>query len=313
MGLLIDGKWIDNWYDTTSTDGKFIRQESSFRNFLNTSNFPVSENRYHLIVSLACPWAHRTIIFRSLKGLEKIIGMSLVKPYIGTNGWELSEQIELFNNKKYLHEIYTHAVPGYTGRVTVPILWDTKMKTIVNNESAEIIRILNHEFNSITGNTLDYYPVKLRAQIDEINQFIYSTINNGVYKVGFSTQQSIYDKEVKELFAALDILEKRLYNQRYLIDNILTEADWRLFTTLVRFDLVYVGHFKCNIKRLYDYPNLSNYVKDLYQKPGIKETVNVQHIKEHYYTSHSMINPNGIIPLGPEIDYSTTHDRDRFE
>jgi glutathionyl-hydroquinone reductase len=310
MGLLVEGKWVDQWYDTKSSGGKFVRQESSFRDFIGSEKFPAEKDRYHLYISHACPWAHRAAIFRKLKGLEDIIGLTVVNAYMGEFGWELSE--DLINGKNYMHEVYTLADPNYTGRVTVPVVWDKKQKTIVNNESSEIIRMLNSAFDEITGNADDYYPEALRAEIDEINDYVYSTINNGVYKAGFATEQSVYEEEVVKLFDALDAIEKRLSNQRYLVGNTLAEADIRLFTTLLRFDPVYVGHFKCNIRHIADYPSLYNYVRDLYQIEGIADTVKMDHIKEHYYTSHKQINPNGIVPYGPKFDYSAPHDRSRF-
>jgi len=310
MGLLVKGKWVDEWYDTKSTDGKFIRKDSSFRNFIGSDQFPAENNRYHLYISYACPWAHRTTIFRKLKTLEKIIPITIVDALMGKNGWELSE--DPVNSKKYLHEIYTLANPNYTGRVTVPVLWDKKLQTIVNNESSEIIRMFNRAFNDLTDNLQDYYPQNLQPEIDEINDFIYDAINNGVYKAGFATTQTVYEEEVTKLFNALNVIEKRLNTQRYLVRNHLTEADFRLFTTLLRFDPVYVGHFKCNIRTIADYPNLSNYVRDLYQTEGVKETINMDHIKTHYYKSHVSINPTGIIPLGPDINYNAPHNRSRF-
>ena len=311
MGLLVNGKWVNDWYDTKSTDGNFIRAESFFRDSIGFDKFPAEKNRYHIYISHACPWAHRVSIFRKLKDLEDIIGLTVVDACVNESGWELSE--DPINNKQYLHEVYTLANPKYTGRVTVPILWDKKGKTIVNNESSEIIRMLNFDFNDLTGNKLDFYPEEFQAEIDEINEFIYDTINNGVYKVGFATTQEVYNKEFKKLFTALDAIEERLGKQRYLIGNVLTEADWRLFTTLVRFDPVYVGHFKCNLQRIFDYKNLSNYVRDLYQKEGIADTVNMSHIKEHYYVSHTTINPTKIVPEGPKCDYTAEHNRDSFK
>lgn len=313
MGLLIDGKWHDQWYDTKGNGGKFKRQESNFRNFIGSSRFPAEKGRYHLYVSHACPWAHRTTIFRKLKGLEDFISLTVVDALMGESGWTMKDSTDPVNGKKFLHEVYTLADPTYTGRVTVPVLWDSKERTIVSNESSEIIRMFNSEFNSLTGNSADYYPARLRIEIDEINDQVYSSINNGVYKAGFATDQNVYEEEVRALFASLDVLEKRLDGQRYLIGNVLTEADWRLFTTLVRFDPVYFGHFKCNIRRIADYPNLSNYILDLYQMDGVGETINMAHIKKHYYASHTMINPTGIIPAGPAIDYNAPHDRDRFQ
>ena len=307
MGLLQDGKWVDQWYDTKSTGGKFVRQDSAYSDLIDSKRFPAVADRYHLYISYACPWAHRTAIFRVLKGLETIIPMTVVDPHMGENGWEVHK-----DGIKYLYEVYLKANPNYTGRVTVPVLWDKVEQTIVNNESSQIIRIFNSAFNHLTNNQADYYPKELQSKIDEINPFVYDNINNGVYKAGFATEQSIYEAEVIKLFQSLDKLEKVLNNQRYLVSNTITEADWRLFTTLVRFDPVYVGHFKCNIRRIADYPNLSNYLRDLYQVPGVSSTVNMQHIKTHYYTSQPTINPNGIIALGPELDYSMPHDRDRF-
>jgi putative glutathione S-transferase len=310
MGLLVEGKWLDQWYDTKSTGGNYVRKESSFRDVIGSSRFPAQINRYHLYISHACPWAHRAAIFRKLKGLESIIPITVVDAFMGEDGWTLNEDVT--NNKQYLHEIYTLADPNYTRRVTVPVLWDKKEHVIVNNESSEIIRMFNSAFNEITGNMLDFYPQKLRPQIDKINDFIYESVNNGVYKAGFATSQDVYDKEVSKLFNALDQLEQRLDKQRYLVGDILSEADWRLFTTLIRFDPVYVGHFKCNIRRISDYPNLSNYIADLYQTKGVKETVHMDHIKGHYYTSHKSINPTAIISAGPKIDYDIVHNRNRF-
>jgi len=310
MGVLVDGKWLDQRDDTKSTGGKFERKETSFRDFIGSDKFPAEKNRYHLYISHACPWAHRTTIFRKLKGLEDIIGLTVVNAFMGQNGWELNE--DPINGKSTLHEIYTLADPNYTGRVSVPVLWDKKERSIVNNESAEIIRMFNTAFDSMTSNTNDYYPEELRQQIDETNELIYSNINNGVYKAGFATKQSVYEEEVAKLFDALDVIEQRLDTQRYLIGNTLNEADWRLFTTLLRFDPVYVGHFKCNLRRIADYPNLSNYVRDIYQTGNVKQTVNMEHIKAHYYTSHATINPTGIVPLGPTINFESAHDRDRF-
>ncbi len=302
MGLLINGEWHDQWYDTKSTGGKFKRQESSFRNWLSTdgsTDFPVESGRYRLYVSLACPWAHRTLIFRKLKGLENDIDVVVVEPVMAEHGWVLP-------NAAPLHTLYTQASAEYTGRVTVPVLWDKKQEKIVSNESADIIRMLNSAFGE-RGD--DYYPEELRPKIDEINDFIYGRINNGVYKTGFATTQSAYEEAFTELFDALDRVEHILANSRYLTGERLTEADWRLFTTLVRFDAVYVGHFKCNKKRIVDYPNIWGYLRELYQIDGVAETVNMDHIKTHYYASHKTINPTGVIPLGPEIDFLAPHGR----
>ena len=312
MGLLVKGQWVDQWYDTKSTGGRFVRKDSSFRNFIGSKRFPAEPGRYHLYISHACPWAHRTAIFRELKGLQEIISLSVVEALMVEHGWEFSAQADTVNHKQYLHQVYTLADAEYSGRVTVPVLWDKKQGTIVNNESSEIIRMFNSGFNAITGNNIDLCPADLRAEIDSINDFVYGAVNNGVYKAGFATSQAVYTEEVSTLFAALDQLEQRLGSQRYLVGKQLTEADIRLFTTLVRFDPVYVGHFKCNIKRIADYPNLSNYVRDIYQTGNIAATVRMDHIKEHYYASHTTINPTQVIPVGPEIDYSAAHDRDRF-
>lgn len=325
MGLLIDGKWHTDWYDTKKTGGKFKRQDSIFRNWVTKdgragitgkAGFKAEENRYHLYVSLACPWAHRTIIFRQLKGLENIISLSSVNAYMGENGWsfELGDGViaDTINHVKYLHQLYTKAAPDYTGRVTVPILWDKKLETIVSNESSEIIRMFNAAFDDVGGNENNFYPEPLQSEIDKINKFVYQSINNGVYKAGFATSQDAYNSSVVELFSALDKIEVLLGDKRYLTGNEITEADWRLFTTLIRFDTVYVGHFKCNLKRIADYPNLWGYILDLYQQEGIAETVNIDHIKAHYYGSHCTINPTGIISKGPIIDFSQPHGREKF-
>lgn len=312
MGLLVDGKWVDQWYDTKSTGGKFVRPDSAFRGVLGSDKFPAEANRYHLYISHACPWAHRTALFRTLKGLENLISISVVEPFMGGNGWSFGADQDALNHKKYLHNVYTLADPTYTGRVSVPVLWDKKSKTIVNNESSEIIRFFNTAFEDLVGKGHDYYPKDLQPQIDDINDFIYNAINNGVYKVGFATSQDVYNTEVTTLFDALDTLEERLGKQRYLVGDVLTEADWRLFTTLLRFDPVYVGHFKCNLKRIVDYSNLSNYLQELCQIKGVKETIHMDHIKTHYYTSHPTLNPTGIIPKGPILDHGAPHDRKRL-
>lgn len=326
MGLLVNGEWRDQWYDTKSTAGRFKRQASSFRNWITAdgsagpsgdAGFKAEPGRYHIYVSLACPWAHRTLIFRRLKGLEDAISVDVVHYHMGENGWEFASDIDgatadTVNGKDKLYEVYTQANPAYSGRVTVPVLWDRQRRTIVNNESSEIIRMLNSAFDGVNAKPGDYYPQELRPEIDAINKIIYRNVNNGVYKVGFATGQEAYEEAFTALFDTLDELENRLSRQRYLVGNTLTEADWRLFTTLVRFDPVYVGHFKCNKQRIADYPNLSNYLRELYQAPGIAETVNLSHIKRHYYGSHGTINPTGIVPLGPEIDYWAPHDRAKF-
>ena len=319
MGLLIEGTWQDTWYDTKSTGGRFVRQQSRFRDRVSADGstmFAAEAGRYHLYVSLACPWAHRTLIFRKLKKLEGIISVSIVDPYMGDQGWSFTTGPgcipDPLLNADFLHQVYTAADPMYTGRVTVPILWDRQQRTIVSNESSEIIRMLNAEFDALGAERFDYYPADLHSQIDDINAVIYDCVNNGVYRCGFATTQEAYDEAFRDLFGCLDMLEKRLGAGRYLVDGRLTEADWRLFTTLLRFDPVYVGHFKCNLCRIADYPNLSNYLRDLYQVPGISETVNFSHIKRHYYGSHRTINPTGIVPLGPAQDLGAPHDRDRF-
>lgn len=326
MGLLVDGKWQNRWYDTKSTGGRFKRQQSRFRNWITPDGSPgpsgeggfaPGRGRYHLYVSFACPWAHRTLIFRALKGLEDCISVDVVDFAMGEEGWIFDASVpgataDTVNGKKRLYEIYLEANPDYTGRVTVPVLWDKKQGTVVNNESSEIIRMFNNAFDEHGAQEGDYYPQDLRADIDQVNAPVYSNVNNGVYKCGFATTQEAYEEAFAALFAELDALEDRLSGQRYLVGERITEADWRLFTTLVRFDPVYVGHFKCNLRRIADYPNLSNYLRELYQVPGVAETVNLFHIKNHYYGSHRTVNPTGIVPVGPEIDYSAPHDRERF-
>ncbi|MDJ0508872.1 MAG: glutathione S-transferase family protein [Crocosphaera sp.] len=313
MGLLIDGVWHDQWYDTKSTGGRFIRQQSQFRNCITRDGkdgFKAEANRYHLYVSYACPWAHRTLIFRAIKGLEEMISVSVVHWFMGEFGWtfEPGEGVipDPIHQANYLYEVYKKADENYTGRVTVPILWDQKTNTIVNNESSEIIRIFNSAFDEMGAQPGDYYPEELREEINTINDRIYKTVNNGVYKAGFATTQEAYEEGFNPLFETLDWIEERLSNSQYLIGDKLTEADWRLFTTLVRFDAVYVGHFKCNKKRIVDYPNLWRYVRELYNFPKVAETVNFQHIKGHYYQSHKTINPTGVVPIGPDIDFSLT-------
>ena len=322
MGLLQEGKWVDQWYDTKSTGGRFQRTTAQFRNWITedgtagpTGNggFNAEQGRYHLYVSSACPWAHRTVIFRTLKGLEPMISISIVHWYMVDQGWtfEPADGVipDTINDAKFLHEIYTRASQNYSGRVTVPVLWDKKNETIVSNESSEIIRMFNSVFDHAGATYGDYYPQELRQEIDTLNDRIYSTLNNGVYRCGFATTQEAYDEAVIPLFDTLDWLEGILSSKRYLTGNRITEADWRLFTTLIRFDPVYVGHFKCNIRRIIDYPNLSNYLRDLYQKPGIADTVNMEHIKNHYYASHETINPSRLVPNGPDLNYHETHNR----
>jgi putative glutathione S-transferase len=317
MGLLVDGEWKDQWYDTKSTGGKFKRQDAAFRNWLSKdkdAEFPAEAGRYHLYVSYACPWAHRTLIFRALKGLEDMISVSVVHWRMLENGWEFAPDDGLpdhLGNHGFMHQIYTAAKPDYTGRVTVPVLWDKKTNRIVSNESAEIIRMLNSAFDDLGAKPGDYYPEDLRSEIDAINGRVYDDVNNGVYKSGFATAQDAYEDAVATLFGTLDWLEDRLSTHRYLAGDRLTEADWRLFTTLIRFDPVYHGHFKCNLKMLKDYPNLWAYTRELYQVPGIKQTVFFEHIKGHYYESHLMINPTGIVPKGPVLDLDMPHGRDK--
>ena len=306
MGLLVDGVWHDQWYDTKKSGGKFIRTEAQFRSFIELNgDFTPDSGRYHLYVSLACPWAHRTLIYRSLKGLEEHISVSVVNPYMLENGWTFEESFpgttadHLFS-REFLYQIYLQANSKYSGRVTVPVLWDKKNQTIVSNESSEIIRMFNKSFNELTGNSLNFYPEQFQKKIDEINNFTYHNINNGVYKVGFATKQEVYEEELDNLFQSLDQLEEMLNQNTYLIADELLECDLRLFPTLLRFDPVYVGHFKCNKKRIIDYPNISRYLQKIKTHPGIQPTINIDHIKTHYYGSHPTINPNGIIPVGPD-------------
>ncbi len=325
MSLMVKGKLQDNWYEVETKSGEFIRQDSQFRNWITPSGQPgptgeggfVAEpGRYHLYVSYACPWAHRTLIFRKLKKLEDIITVNVVHPHMGPQGWDFGEYPDATGDNlysfKYLHEAYVLAQPDYSGIVTVPVLWDKQRHTIVNNESSEIIRMLNQAFDNWGNADIDFYPAHLQGEIDAINSLVYDNINNGVYRVGFAREQAIYEQAFDALFATLDELEARLASQRYLVGGQITEADWRLFVTLIRFDPVYVGHFKCNLRRIADYPNLSNYLRELYQWPGIAETVNLAHIKQHYYYSHADINPTRIVPKGPELDLATAHDRDRL-
>lgn len=326
MGLLIDGKWHDQWYDTKQSKGRFIRSESQFRNWVTAdgsaglsgeAGFKAEAGRYHLYVSYACPWAHRTLIFRSLKGLQDMVSVSVVHWFMAEHGWTFHEGEGVVPDSigaaTYLHQVYTRAQADYSGRVTVPILWDKQNNTIVSNESSEIIRMFNSAFDGIGAKTGDYYPKELRAEIDEVNERVYHTVNNGVYKAGFATSQEAYEEGVAPLFETLDWLEQRLQQQRYLCGESITEADWRLFTTLLRFDPVYHGHFKCNIRRLSDYPNLWAYTRDLYQQPGVAETFNLWHVKAHYYQSHNTINPSRVVPVGPDLDYAAAHDRARFD
>jgi len=324
-GAFVDGVWHTEWYDASKTGGRFVPAEPVFRNWVTAdgsagpsgeAGFPAARGRYHLYVSLACPYAHRTVIFRKLKELESVISMSILDPVMGEQGWEFGSSpgtiADTVNGKQRLGEIYLLADPRYTGRVSVPVLWDKERRTIVNNESPEIIRMLNSAFAAFTNDRADYYPAELRGDIDRINARIYSDVNIGVYRAGFATTQSAYEEGCRAVFAALDWLEELLSRQRYLVGSRLTEADWRLFTTLVRFVAVYNSHFKCNLRRIVDYPNLSNYLRDLYQVPGIADTVNMDHIKRHYFMSMTAINPTRIVPLGPLLDFSAPHNRGRF-
>ena len=322
MGLLIDGVWHDQWYDTKATGGKFVRQDAAFRNWVTadgspgptgTGGFKADAGRYHLYVSLACPWASRALIYRKLKGLEDMISLSVTHWYMGSDGWtfEPGEGViaDDATGAAFMREVYQRAKPDYTGRVTVPVLWDKQQNTIVNNESSDIIRMFNSAFDQIGATPGDYYPEALRAEIDAINARVYPGLNNGVYRAGFATTQEAYDAALADVFATLDWLEEKLGRSRFLLGDAPMEADWRLFTTLVRFDPVYVGHFKCNIRRITDYPNLWAYTRDLYQWPGVRETVDFHHIKGHYYTSHPTINPTRIVPGGPMIDFDAPHGR----
>ncbi|WP_286239555.1 glutathione S-transferase family protein [Neptuniibacter halophilus] len=324
MGLLIEGQWHDQWYDTGKHKGEFVRSESQFRHWITADGsagptgeggFQAEPGRYHLYVSLACPWAHRTLIVRKLKGLEQMISVDVVHPLMLEQGWSFTDDFanttadSLFA-AEYLHQIYSRDSADYTGRVTVPVLWDKQRQCIVSNESSEIIRMLNTAFDHLGAHQLDLYPEALRQQIDELNEWIYPEVNNGVYRAGFATSQEAYDQAVSGLFAALDRLEARLSSRRYLTGQKLTEADIRLFTTLVRFDPVYVTHFKCDLRRISDYPALSGYLRDIYQLPGIAETVDMPHIRHHYYRSHKMINPSGVISVGPEFDLTAAHGRE---
>ena len=325
MGLLIDGKWRDNWYDTAKSGGRFVRADAGFRNWITPdgaagptgeSGFKAESGRYHLYVSLACPWAHRTLIFREIKDLSSHISVDVVHPDMMEKGWTFDTDFKgatgdsLFGFD-FLHQVYQRALPDMTGRVTVPVLWDKERGTIVSNESSEIIRMFNSAFNGITGNHEDFWPEPMRNEIEAVNTRVYDTVNNGVYKAGFATSQKAYDEAVVPLFDSLDWLESHLSGNRYLLGDRLTEADWRLFTTLIRFDPVYHLHFKCNRNRITDFPNLWAYVRELYQWPGVAGTVNFDHIVRHYHYSHTSISPNRIIPINPVIDFDAPHDRDQ--
>lgn len=322
MGLLVEGVWHDRWRDTAASGGRFVRKDSAFRNWVTPDGAPgptgrggfkAEPGRYHLYVSLACPWAHRTLIMCALKGLEGAISVSVVHWLMREQGWTFAEGPgtvpDTVNNAAFLHQVYTAADPRYSGRATVPVLWDKRSGTIVSNESSEIIRMLNSAFNGVGAEPGDHCPEPLRPEIDALNARVYGTVNNGVYKAGFATSQAAYESAVFPLFEALDTLEQRLADRRFLFGDAQTLADWRLFTTLVRFDAVYVGHFKCNLRRIYDYPNLFGYLRDLYQTPGVAETVDFDHIKRHYYVTHGDINPTRIVPVGPVQDLTTPHGR----
>jgi putative glutathione S-transferase len=323
MGLLVDGKWHDKWYDTKNSGGAFERSTAGFRNWITADGsagpsgeggFEAEAGRYHLYISNACPWAHRTMIFRKLKGLEDMISISVVHPDMMSDGWSFETDDKGANGDTlyglpFVRDIYTKAVPDVSGRVTVPILWDKKREAIVSNESSEIIRMFNSAFDGITGNDLDFWPTEMRDDIEEVNTRIYETLNNGVYRSGFATTQAAYEAGVIPLFETLDWLEERLQSHRYVMGEKLTEADWRLFTTLVRFDLVYHLHFKCNRKRIIDYPNLWAYTRDLFQMPGVADTVNFDHIVRHYHYSHESISPNRIVPINPVLDWGAAHGR----
>ncbi|HEY2756275.1 MAG TPA: glutathione S-transferase family protein [Pseudolabrys sp.] len=323
MGMLVDGVWQDDVARTK--DGHFVRPPTRFRNWVTPDGgpgpsgeggFAAEPGRYHLYVSLACPWAHRTIIYHKLKALENVISLSIVSPEMLKDGWTFNKNEgssgDAVNGKSKLSEIYVLADKRYTGRVSVPVLWDRQKKTIVNNESSEIIRMLNAAFDAFTNVHTDYYPQALRAQIDKLNELVYPNINNGVYRAGFATSQAAYEEAFRNLFDTLDEIETILSRQRYLTGKTITEADWRLFPTLIRFDAVYYSHFKCNWRHIYEYPNLSGYVRDLYQQPGVAETVSLQQIKRHYYNSQRQVNPTGIVPVGPQLDFSAPHDRARL-
>jgi len=330
MGMLIEGVWHDRWYDTGRHGGRFVRESAQFRNWITPDGTPgptgeggfeAEPGRYHLYVSLACPWAHRTLIFRKLKQLEDAIGVSVVHPHMLDNGWEYAEDTsddmhrfagtgDPVNGVRFHHQLYTKADPEYTGRVTVPLLWDRGRETIVSNESADIIRMFNSAFVGVAGNDADFRPDDLREEIDRVNAPIYEKVNNGVYRTGFATTQQAYEEAFDGLFEQLDRIDVLLGERRYLAGDRVTEADWRLFTTLIRFDAVYVGHFKCNLRRIHDYPNLSGYLRELYQWPGVRETVNFEHIRHHYYYSHDKVNPTRVVPKGPELDLERPHGRE---
>ncbi|MCC1491400.1 glutathione S-transferase family protein [Cognatishimia sp. F0-27] len=327
MGQLVDGVWHDVWYDTKQTGGKFVRSNARYRNWITRDGAPgpsgeggfmAASGRYHLYVSYACPWAHRALIFRALKGLQDHIGVSAVHPDMLSDGWTFDTDDKGANGDAlygfaFARDLYLKADPKATGRVTVPILWDKERETIVSNESSEIIRMFNTAFDSITGNTADFWPEALRSAIAPVNDRIYDTLNNGVYKSGFATTQAAYEAAVRPLFDTIDWLEARLSERRYLMGDRITEADWRLFTTLIRFDLVYHGHFKCNRTKVAELPALSGWLRELYQWPGVRETVNFDHIARHYYYSHETVNPHRIVPIGPVLDLDAPHGREHLK
>ena len=310
MGALIDGEWGDD-PPRESGSGEFVRAATQFRDRITadgSSGFKAAAGRYHLFVARACPWCHRTMLMRVLKRLEGIISISFVEPAMLEHGWRFSRPDPL-TGARYVYELYQQADPLFTGRATLPVLWDKESNSIVNNESSDIIRMLNSELDEITHELTDYYPAALAGEIDEVNDRIYQTVNNGVYRAGFATSQAAYESAAHELYSSLDWIEQRLQGQRYLVGDLLTEADWRLFPTLVRFDAVYYGHFKCNLRHVYEYPALWGYTRDLYQTPGIAQTVAIEEYKAHYYGSHRKLNPSGIVPVGPLLDFATPHER----
>lgn len=325
MGMMIEGVWTSDLVDARKTGGRFDRAESRFRSWVTADGaagpsgeggFAAEAGRYHLYVSHACPWAHRTMIVRALKGLESAITVSVVDPLMLEHGWAFNGNRgcipDVVNGKKFMWEIYKLAEPGYTGRISVPVLWDKKRRTIVNNESSEIIRMFNAAFHGVGATNLDLYPKALRAPIDEVNALVYDRINNGVYKCGFATAQDAYEEAFDALFAALDRIEALLARQRYVAGDVVTEADWRLFTTLIRFDAVYHGHFKCNLRKLIEYPNLWSYTRELYQVAKVAATVDMDHILRHYYTSQTNVNPSQVVAKGPVLDFAQPHDRGRI-
>jgi len=326
MGRLVEGEWVNEWYDTGSNDGEFVRENAQWRHWVTADgsagptgdgDFPAAPGRYHLYVSLACPWAHRTLILRKLKGLEDLIGVSVVHPHMLEEGWTFADDFSAatgdgLHGQRFMRDVYLRARPDATGRVTVPVLWDSERETLVSNESADILRMLDSAFDALTDTDVCFSPSDLGEEIDAINAKVYDNVNNGVYRCGFATTQSAYERAFDDLFATLDELDGRLSQARFLVGGVLTEADWRLFTTLVRFDAVYFGHFKCNQRRIADYPALSGYLRDLYQYPGVAETVDFAHIQQHYYYSHDTINPTRMVPKGPILELDAAHDRHRF-